>query len=79
MIVAVDTKKRDAKKTSTHRKFKVKHIDEPMAEWVKKERAVGRAVSRATIVRTATALNAQLNGPASFSVSQGWLTRFLNR
>jgi hypothetical protein len=49
------------KKTSTHRKFKVKHIDEPMAEWVKKERAVGRAVSRATIVRTATALNAQLN------------------
>jgi Tc5 transposase DNA-binding domain len=79
MIIAVDAKKRDAKKTSTHHKFKVKHLDEPMAEWVKKERAIGRAVSRSTIVRTATSLNAQLNGPASFSASQGWLTRFLDR
>jgi hypothetical protein len=79
MIIVVDPKQRDAKKTATHHAFKVKHIDEPMAQWVKNERALGHAVSRAAIVRTATAINAQLGGPASFTASQGWLTCFLNR
>lgn len=79
MIIVADPKRRDAKKTATHHAFKVKLIDEPMAEWVKNERAAGRAVSRAAIVRTATSINAQLGGPASFTASQGWLTCFLNR
>ena len=79
MIVVADLKKRDAKKTATHHAFKVKHIDEPMAEWVKNERALGHSVSRSAIVRAATTLNAQLGGPTSFTASQGWLTCFLNR
>ncbi len=79
MDVAADPKKRDEKKVHTHHPFKVKHIDVPMVEWLKAERAAGRAVSRAAIARKAIAVNAHLGGPATFVASRGWLECFMNR
>jgi hypothetical protein len=77
---AVDIEKQTLKRAKTPPKnWKVRHIDEPMIDWIKTERTTGRCVTREAVQHQAIAMNAATGGDESFVASPGWLQKFQHR